>query len=231
MDDHPLIREGLRARLGSQPDLEICGEESAVNEALVSIRATDPDLVIVDLALRNSHGLDLIKRLRAEGSAAKLLVISAYPESLFAERALRAGANGFIGKEALQAHVLEAIRTVLRGERYLSPQMSQRLLAQALDGKRTATGVEALTDRELQIFELIGRGLSTSEIARQLMLSAHTIESHREKIRRKLKLRNGTELMLHAVQWQLAVSQDGASPISPADAGFRNARRGTGNNR
>jgi DNA-binding NarL/FixJ family response regulator len=122
---------------------------------------------------------------------------------VFAERALRAGAAGYINKQALQNHVVEAIHAVLRGERYLSSAMSQRLMAQAIQGKAERSGIDALSDRELQIFELIGEGRSTSEIAKRLHLSIHTIETHREKIRAKLGLRNGTELMLRAVQWQL----------------------------
>ena len=209
VDDHPLIREGLRARIASQPDIKVCGEASSVDEGIALMRKSAPELIILDLALKRSHGLELIKRVRAEGCRNKILVVSAYPESLFAERALRAGADGYINKQALQSHMVEAIHTVLRGERYLSSAMSQRLMAQAIEGKTERSGIDALSDRELQIFELIGQGHSTSEIAKLLHLSVHTIETHREKIRTKLGLRNGTELMLRAVQWQVHRGEGG----------------------
>jgi DNA-binding NarL/FixJ family response regulator len=132
-----------------------------------------------------------------------MLVVSAYDESLFAERALRAGALGYINKQELQGKVVEALRTVLRGERYLSSAMAQRLIAQAIGSKAAAGGTEALTDRELQIFQLVGRGKSTREIANELNVSVHTIDSHREHIRAKLDLRSGTELIQRAVQWHI----------------------------
>lgn len=203
VDDHPLVREGLRARLARQSGMEVCGEAATMTEALMLIRATQPQLVIVDLALKQGHGLDLIKRIRLERHPAKILVMSAYPETLFAERALRAGAQGYISKDALQEHVIDAIHAVLRGEPFLSAAMSKRLMAQVLTPHNKRRGLESLTDREMQIFELIGQGVSTSEIAARLTLSVHTIETHREKIRHKLHLRNGTELVVRAVEWQL----------------------------
>jgi DNA-binding NarL/FixJ family response regulator len=213
VDDHPLVREGLAARISAQSDLEVCGEASDTDEALALIRATQPMLVIVDLALKSGSGLDLIKKLMAEAPQAKILFVSAYEESLFAERTLRAGAHGYINKQELQGKVIEAIRAVLRGEHYLSAEMAQRLMAQAIAGKPLPRGADALTDRELQIFELIGQGKSTRSIAQQLHLSVHTIESHRENIRAKLSLRNGTELVQRAVQWRLEnARQDRDSP-------------------
>jgi len=143
----------------------------------------------------------LIKRVVAAGVNTRMLVVSAYDESFFAERALRAGALGYINKQELQGRVVEALRTVLRGERYLSAVMAQRLIAQAIGSKVAQGGTETLTDRELQIFQLIGRGKSTREIARELNVSVHTIDSHREHIRAKLDLHNGTELIQRAVQW------------------------------
>jgi DNA-binding NarL/FixJ family response regulator len=157
----------------------------------------------VDIALRDGHGIDLIKRIVAAGINTRMLVVSAYDESLFAERALRAGALGYINKQELQGKVVEALRTVLRGERYLSSEMTQRLIAQAIGSKAAAGGTEALTDRELQIFQLVGRGKSTREIANELNVSVHTIDSHREHIRAKLDLRTGTELIQRAVQWHI----------------------------
>lgn len=201
IDDHPLVREGLSARISAQPDLQVCGEASTIEEALRLIRTTHPGLVIVDLALKQGSGLDLIKQVRAGGTAPKILVVSAYDEALFAERALRAGAQGYINKQELQGSVIEAIRAVLRDELYLSPEIGRRLAGRALGRRSVIQGIEALSDRELQIFELIGRGQSTREIAQHLKRSVHTIETHREKIRAKLNLRSGSELVQQAVRW------------------------------
>ena len=203
VDDHPLVREGLAARIAAQPDMEVCGEAADIESALELIVSKRPSLVIVDIALRNGNGIDLIKRIVCAGVNTRMLVVSAYDESLFAERALRAGAHGYINKQELQSQVVEALRTVLRGERYLSSVMSQRLIAQAIGSKVAHGGTETLTDRELQIFQLIGRGKSTREIAQELSVSVHTIDSHREHIRAKLDLRNGTELIQRAVQWHI----------------------------
>ncbi|HEY2402791.1 MAG TPA: response regulator transcription factor, partial [Steroidobacteraceae bacterium] len=171
VDDHPLVREGLAARISAQADMEVCGEADDIESAMEMIVAKRPALVIVDIALRDGHGIDLIKRIVAAGINTRMLVVSAYDESLFAERALRAGALGYINKQELQGKVVEALRTVLRGERYLSTAMAQRLIAQAIGSKAAAGGMEALTDRELQIFQLVGRGKSTREIANELNVS------------------------------------------------------------
>jgi DNA-binding NarL/FixJ family response regulator len=203
IDDHPLVREGLATRIDAQPDMQVCGEAADIQSALELIVTTLPALVIVDIALKDGHGIDLIKKIVATGIPTRMLVVSAYDESLFAERALRAGALGYINKQELQGKVLDAIRTVLRGERYLSAAMAQRFIAQAIGGRTAQSGAEALTDRELQIFQLIGRGRSTREIAQELNISVHTIDSHREHIRSKLDLRNGNELIQRAVQWHI----------------------------
>jgi len=203
VDDHPLVREGLAARISAQPDMEVCGEAADIESALELIVSRRPSLVIVDIALRDGHGIDLIKRIVATGVNTRMLVVSAYDESFFAERALRAGALGYVNKQELQGKVVEALRTVLRGERYLSAAMAQRLIAQAIGSRAMRGGTELLTDRELQIFQLIGRGKSTREIAQELNVSVHTIDSHREHMRTKLELRSGTELIQRAVQWHI----------------------------
>ena len=203
VDDHPLVREGLAARISAQPDMEVCGEAEGIESALELIMIKRPALVIVDIALRDGHGIDLIKRIVAAGIDTRMLVVSAYDESLFAERALRAGALGYINKQELQGKVVEALRTVLRGERYVSTAMAQRLIAQAIGSRAAQGGIETLTDRELQIFQLVGRGKSTREIAHELNVSVHTIDSHREHIRAKLDLHTGTELIQRAVQWHI----------------------------
>jgi DNA-binding NarL/FixJ family response regulator len=203
VDDHPLVREGLAARISSQPDMEVCGEAADIESALELVVSKRPSLVIVDIALKDGHGIDLIKRIVAAGVSTRMLVVSAYDEAFFAERALRAGALGYINKQELQGKVVDAMRTVLRGERYLSTAMAQRLIAQAIGSRVAQGGTETLTDRELQIFQLIGRGKSTREIARELNVSVHTIDSHREHIRSKLDLHSGTELIQRAVQWHI----------------------------
>jgi len=203
VDDHPLVREGLAARISAQPDLQVCGEASTIEEALALIRTTSPEVLIVDLALKQGSGLDLIKQVSADKPSPKILVVSAYQESLFAERALRAGAQGYMNKQELQGSVIDAIRTVLRDELYLSAEMVRRLASHARGSQPAPLGVGVLSDRELQVFELIGRGHSTREIAQQLKRSVHTIETHREKIRGKLNLRSGSELVQQAVRWVL----------------------------
>jgi DNA-binding NarL/FixJ family response regulator len=203
VDDHPLVREGLRTRISAQSDMEVCGEAADVEEAVALSEQTAPALIIVDLSLKHGNGLTLIKKVSQRTPQTRILVISAHPESLFAERALRAGAHGYINKQEAQGKVIEAIRTVLDGQRYLSTEMTQRLVGQAVGHQAAREGIEALSDRELEIFELIGRGRSTRTIAQQLNLSVHTIETHRENIRAKLNLRSGSELVQRAVQWVL----------------------------
>jgi DNA-binding NarL/FixJ family response regulator len=201
-----MMREGLAARIAAQPDLVTCGEACDIDDALAKFKANRPDLVIVDLSLKTGHGLDLIKEIRARDEKVKILVVTAFDESLYAERSLRAGAQGYINEQEVQEKIIDAIRTVLQGRRYLSDAMTQRLVAQAVGGKEDHAGsdpVERLTDRELEVFTLIGRGKTTSAIANQLHLSVHTIDSHREKIRHKLNLKNGAEMTQRAVQWVL----------------------------
>ncbi|HEX3999127.1 MAG TPA: response regulator transcription factor [Pirellulales bacterium] len=205
VDDHPLVREGLTTRISSQPDLEVCGEAEDVEDGLLQFKACEPDLALVDISLKKGHGLELIKQIKTLNPEAKMLVISAYEESFYAERALRAGALGYISKQECRENVVGAIRTVLEGRRYLSPQMTDQLLGMAVTGREPTplSPVEKLTDRELQVYQLIGQAQTTSSIAKQLHLSPHTIDSHREKIKAKLGLKNGAELTRHALQWVL----------------------------
>jgi len=203
VDDHPLMREGLAARVSAEPDLEVCGEAAGLDEALAMFRSTNPELMIVDLALKDGHGLDLIERVRDNGAATPMLVVSAYEDRLFAERALRAGAHGYVNKQEAQDSVIVALRTVLRGERYLSAEMKQLLIDRAIDGRPEARGIGTLTNRELEVLELIGRGNRTRAIAERLGLSIHTIETHREKIREKLGLSDGAALARRAAEWVL----------------------------
>ena len=203
VDDHPLVREGLSARISRESDLQVCGEAENVEDALALVDSLNPTLIIVDITLKHGSGLTLVKQVAERKPQTKILVLSAHEESLFAERVLRAGANGYINKQEAQEQIINAIRTILSGERYLSSSMTNALVGQAIDGKPQARSIENLSDRELEIFGLIGRGQSTRSIAKQLNLSIHTIETHRENIRAKLNLRNGSELMQRAVQWVL----------------------------
>jgi DNA-binding NarL/FixJ family response regulator len=203
VDDHPLVREGLVARITSQTDLEICGEAADVDEALALMESAKPELVIVDLMLKTGHGLDLVKKTHQRYPDTKVLVVSAHDEALFAERALRAGAIGYVNKQEAQERVIVAILAALRGERFISDEMARRLIGKAIGDTGEQTAVGSLTDREIQILELIGRGKSTRAIAEELHLSIHTIETHRENMRAKLHLRTGSELARFAVQWVL----------------------------
>lgn len=204
VDDHPMVREGLAMRISTVPDWEVCGEAATEDEALALVKETNPDLITVDISLKNGHGIELIKRVKSLDPSAKMLVISGYQESFYAERALRAGALGYVNKQESDANVTEAISVVLRGERFVSEAMKQRLLAQAI-GSRESTNdpIELFTDRELEIFRMIGDGLASGAIADKLFLSTHTIDSHRENLKRKLGITNAAELNRQAVQWVL----------------------------
>ncbi len=204
VDDHPIVRRGLRELVADEPDLEVCGEAEDVAQALDQVASTGPDLVIVDLTLKNGHGLDLVQEIKARHGRAKMLVSSMHDESLFAERALRAGAAGYISKQEPPEKMIDAVRRVLRGEIYLSSRMSTRLLHRLTTGEAIDEDpVDGLSDRELEVFEMIGQGLGTKQIAGKLDLSHKTIETHREKIKAKLNLRNSSELSRHATQWVL----------------------------
>lgn len=205
VDDHPLVRFGLSRLIDDEPDLEICGETGKISEALELARTREPDLVIVDLSLSDGNGLDLVKRLHAHYDGIKMLVCSMHDESLFSQRAITAGARGYINKQEATTHIVDAIRHVLSGRVWLSQQMTERLLMGMVDGQselKVAT-IDCLSDRELEVFGLIGRGMGPSQIAEQLHLSVKTIESHREKIKKKLNLRTGSELARWAIQWTL----------------------------
>lgn len=204
VDDHAMVREGLRLRISAFPDLEVCGEASSEDEAMELINQECPQLVIVDISLKQGHGIELLKRVKACCPHVKLLVVSGFQESLYAERALRAGALGYLNKQDSGEKVIDAIRVVLRGERYLNSDTTHRLVSQALGVRsESADPVDQLTDRELEIFRMIGQGQTSGAIANSLLLSNHTIDSHRENIKRKLGLKNAAELNRQAVQFLL----------------------------
>jgi DNA-binding NarL/FixJ family response regulator len=205
VDDHPVVRSGLRMLIDDEPDLFVCGEAGDADEAIRALDAKHPDLVIVDLSLKGSSGLELIKRIKSRNSDSKMLVSSMFDESLYAERVLNAGALGYVSKQEAMEKVIEAIRCVLSGRVYLSAAMSDRMLHRIARDHQAPqrSSVESLSDRELEVFEMIGRGRTTAEIAAQLHLSVKTVETHREKIKAKLSLKTAAELYQHAVRWVL----------------------------
>jgi DNA-binding NarL/FixJ family response regulator len=201
VDDHPVVREGLSARLEKQADLEVCGQTGDFNEALQMSVTTAPDIAIIDLSLKTGHGLELIKRIKARNSSVRILVWSMYPDSLYAERALHAGAMGYVNKENATDQIIEAIRRLQEGKIFLSEPMAQRLLSQAAADSAQISPLENLSDRELETFELLGQGMDTVQIADKMGLSPKTVETYRARIKDKLHLRKSTELMQRAVQW------------------------------
>jgi DNA-binding NarL/FixJ family response regulator len=204
VDDHPMLVLGLREIIDQEVDLNFCGHAATSSKAISAIQEVKPDLAIVDISLKQGTGLELIKQLKALDPDLRLLVCSMHDETLYGERALRAGAQGYINKEEASERVVEAIRCVLSGRIFLSERMSDRLLQRAAGHPQVEPTIEdRLTDRELEVFELLGRGLTTREIAENLRLSVKTIEAHRQKIKIKLGLENSNELVQHAVQWHV----------------------------
>jgi DNA-binding NarL/FixJ family response regulator len=203
VDDHPIVRQGLIKLIEQEEGLEVCGESGTVTDALEDLKQLGPDVILVDISLEDSNGLELIKLVDDLGMQIPMLVLSMHDESLYAEHALRAGASGYVMKQAASGTLIQAIQKVLDGEIYVSKEMSSQMLKMAFrnSGEETRTGTESLSLRELEVFELIGRGNSTREIAEQLHLSVKTIETYRAHIKDKLQLRSGTELMQRAIHW------------------------------
>jgi DNA-binding NarL/FixJ family response regulator len=200
VDDQPILREGFAILLDQEPDLKVCGQADSAAGALKAITALRPDLVTVDIVLKGMNGIELVKQIKALHPLLPVLVLSMLDEVLFAERALRAGAKGYVMKQAPTEEVKNAVRRLLRGGRYLSPRMQERILENLSSGGRVAPGIESLSDRELEVFQLIGSGCATRQIAQQLRLSIKTIETYRAHIKEKLKLANGMELIRMAVE-------------------------------
>jgi DNA-binding NarL/FixJ family response regulator len=205
VDDHAMLREGLAGFLSRQSDLEICGEAGDAPEAMRQLLKHQPDFVIVDISLKSGHGIELVKQIHAHDESTMMLVLSMHDESLFAERAIRAGAMGYLNKEQSRTRILDAIRTILSGKIFLSEAMTAKMLTRTM-GKTEQddkSPVETLSDRELQVFELIGQGLTVREIAGRLQLSPKTVETYRENVKTKLDVGNATELVRYAVQWRM----------------------------
>lgn len=205
VDDHPMMRSGIAAQIANEPDMEVCGEADDVEPALRMVSETSPDLIIVDLSLKSGHGIDLVKRLHERNSNAKMLVNSMYDDTVYAERALQAGAMGYLNKQSAGESLITAIRTVLAGKIYLSPEMTDRVLKRQMGGviQSGKSPIQNLSNRELEVLTLIGQGKTTGAIADILLLSVHTIDTYREKLKMKLHLANSAELNRYAAQWVL----------------------------
>ncbi|HXP68097.1 MAG TPA: response regulator transcription factor [Candidatus Dormibacteraeota bacterium] len=204
IDDHPIVRQGLALFIDREPDLMVCGEADGATSALQAIREAAPDFVVLDISLDGPDGLELLKTLRVRYPNLPVLVLSMHDEAVYAERALRAGANGYIMKQEATDRVLTAIRHILSGDVYLSDRLTKRMLQQFVNGSVSPRDPLAkLSDRELEVYRLIGAGHSTRQIADELHVSTKTIESYQAHIKEKLALRNARELVQHAVEWSV----------------------------
>ena len=201
VDDHPMMREGLRTLISREHDLAICGEAETAGQALDAVANLKPDLVLADISLPGRNGVELIKDIRSLQPAVLMLVISMHDESLYAERVLRAGARGYIMKQESGPTMIQAIRQVLAGRIYLSGKMSARILENVAGKRAKASPIERLSDREFEVFQLIGRGKSTVQIAEELHLSTKTVEAHRAHVKAKLDLKTMPELISFASRW------------------------------
>ena len=206
VDDHPAVRQALAMLIGQQSDLEVCGEAADLSEALHLLATSHPDVAVIDISLKTGCGIDLIQRIKDRRGTVRMLVWSTHSESLYAERALRAGALGYVNKDQATDKIVEGIRRVLEGKVYLSDAMVETMLQRAVGDARKESmrsPLDALANRELEVFRLIGQGVKTATIAERLHLSVKTIETYRHRIRQKLDLSDGTELAHYATQWML----------------------------
>lgn len=203
IDDHPIVRDGLTQLINREPDLTVCGTAEDIYEALKAMQTLKPDIALADISLKGADGIELIKNLKIRMPALPVLVLSIHDESIYAPRALRAGARGFIMKQEATENVLLALRRVLSGEIYLSKRMANKMLQQFVGASGTAQkfSIDRLSDRELEVFRLIGQGHGTRRIAEELRLSVKTVESYREHIKEKMTLSDASELVQHAIQW------------------------------
>jgi len=210
VDDHPIVREGLARMINREPDLEVCGDAQEMHAALQAIEVHKPHILIVDISLNGPDGLDLLKNIRAKDPSLPVLILSMHDESIYAERALRAGANGYIMKQEATERVLIALRRILNQEIYVSDRVADKMLRRFVGaGSSGVKGspLEALTDRELEVLHLIGAGHGTRQIAEELYLSIKTVESYQSRLKEKLSLKNSRELMQYAIQsaiWEKA---------------------------
>ncbi|MEO6004987.1 MAG: response regulator transcription factor [Opitutus sp.] len=203
VDDHPITRQGVAVLINQERDLMVCGEADSAPMAIDMIQKLTPDVALVDITLKTTSGIELMKHLKALRPEMPVLIMSMHDESLFAERALRAGAKGYIMKHEASAKILIAIRRVLSGELYLSDKMKEKMLHRLVNNRKEEVvfSIDTLSDREMEVFQLIGNGYGTRQIASKLNLSVKTIDSYREHLKLKLRLESGTELVRHAIQW------------------------------
>jgi DNA-binding NarL/FixJ family response regulator len=218
VDDHPIVREGIGQLINRQPDLTVCGDAEEARAALQAVEALRPDVLIVDISLNGPDGIELLKNIRAKDANLPVLILSMHDESLYAERALRAGANGYIMKQEATEKVLVAIRRILNREVYVSDRVARDMLQQFVGGAAIAkrSPIDGLSDREIEVLRLIGEGHSTRQIAGELHLSVKTVESYQAHLKEKLSLRNARELMQYAVQW-LLTEKTSQPPLLPAN--------------
>ncbi|BAM04372.1 response regulator transcription factor [Phycisphaera mikurensis] len=208
VDDHPIVRRGLAELINDESDLDVVGEASSIAEAHRELERLKPDVALVDLSLGDGHGLELIKQINGNGWKIRMLVCSMLDESLYVDRVLRAGASGYLRKDLATDHIVAAVRRVAAGEVYLSEAAAARVATQkSTDGEPGPSAVEQLSDRELEVFEMIGDGMGSREIAATLHLSVKTVETYREKIKAKLRLKNGNELTRHAIHERIRKSE------------------------
>lgn len=213
VDDHPIVREGLTQMINREPDLTVCGNAEDMQRAVQLIDMLKPDILIVDISLNGPDGLDLLKYIRARDPALPVLILSMHDEALYAERALRAGANGYIMKQEATDSVLVALRRILNREVYVSERVANRMLRQFVGGGANDvahSSVEGLSDRELEVLRLIGSGHTTRQIAEELHLSVKTVESYQAHLKEKLSLKNSRELVQYAVAWSMNARAAGA---------------------
>ncbi len=206
VDDHPIVRQGLALLIDQEPDLVVCGEAEEAHSALAAIAGTRPDVLLLDISLPGPDGIELLKTIRSSDPALPVLVLSMHDESVYAERALRAGANGYIMKQEATENVLVALRRILRGEMYVSERVTSTMLRQIATGpgKPGRAPMARLSDRELEVFRLIGEGHGTRQIADELHLSVKTVESYQAHIKEKLALHTSRDLVQRAIEWRLA---------------------------
>jgi DNA-binding NarL/FixJ family response regulator len=220
VDDHPLLRKGVSQLIDQEKDLMVVGEAEDANKAITAIETAKPDIALIDISLSGTSGIELLKNIKARFPKLKMLVLSMHDESVYAHRALRAGASGYIMKQEGTEKVLLALRKVLQGEVYLSERLGNRMLHTLVNGRTPSSGspVEDLSDRELEVFSLIGHGYGTRPISEKLHLSIKTIESHRAHIKEKLNLQNASELVHHAIQWvQSERTLNGGGETAPVE--------------
>ena len=203
VDDHPIVRQGLAELINHEEDLEVCGQAEDAHEALGIMKETEPNMVIVDISLKETSGIELIKDIKAQYPNLPVLALSMHDETLYAERSLRAGAKGYIMKAEATEKVIVAIRKILSGQIYVSDMMAAKMVRKLVGGGPDAgeSSVERLSDRELEVFGLIGQGYGTRQIAERLHLSVKTIETYRAHIKEKLNLADANELLQYAIQW------------------------------